>query len=208
MSAVGAAGRSNFGAIRRADRVAEDVMKRLGLLNILAVTLIAGSSSLAYAQEASPGVGVGSGVAPAPPGHRQPTAADVPANDSAAPAAPGTSQTFDTFGPALKALPKLDIQSTCKRAQPLSSGEKSAFQSCIDDEVRAQKELSHKWFKFKAAARSTCTQETRIGGAPSYVELVTCLELDQQAADARIENSKPLGTPSTSPAPKKPKRKT
>ena len=183
-------------------------MKRVGLLNILVAILIAGSSNFALAQGASPGEGAGSGVAPAPPGHRQPTAADVPANDSSAGAPPGTVQAFDTFGPALKALPKLDIKSTCRRAQPLSSGEKSAYQSCIDDEVRAQKELSHKWFKFKAASRSTCTQETQIGGAPSYVELVTCLELDQQAADARIENSKPLGTPSSSPAPKKPKRKT
>jgi len=101
----------------------------------------------------------------------------------------------DGFGPALQALPRLDVKATCRRAQPLSSGMRSAYQSCLDDEVGAQKELSHKWFSFKAAARTTCTQETQIGGAPSFVELVTCLELDQQAAQARVENSKPLDLP-------------
>ena len=31
-----------------------------------------------------------------------------------------------------------------------------------------------------------------IGGAPSFVELLTCIELDQQAAAARRESAKPL----------------
>jgi len=114
----------------------------------------------------------------------------------------GGKEAPDTFGPALSAIPKLDIKATCRRAQPLSIGERSAYQSCYDDEVRAQKELSHKWFTFRAAARKTCADETRIGGAPSYVELITCLELDQQAAQAHIENSKPLNAPgSGKPAP-------
>jgi hypothetical protein len=38
-------------------------------------------------------------------------------------------------------------------------------------------------------------QETQIGGAPSYVELLTCLQLDKQAADAARENSKALNMP-------------
>jgi len=34
--------------------------------------------------------------------------------------------------------------------------------------------------------------ETKIGGAPSYVELLTCLQLDQQGAAASLENKKAL----------------
>jgi hypothetical protein len=151
------------------------------------------SASIAFAQ----------GVPPAPTGHRQPNASEVPANDSVQGLGGSPGQTPDTFGPDLKSLPKLDIKGTCRRAQPLAAGEKNAYQSCIDDEVRAQKELSHKWSKFKAGSRATCTQETRIGGAPSFVELVTCLELAQQAAEAQIANSKPLSAPSTPPKSKR-----
>jgi len=91
--------------------------------------------------------------------------------------------------------PRLNIQGTCKRAQPLSGGEKDAYQSCVNDENDAQKELAKTWSSFRAAAQSTCVQETQIGGAPSYVELLTCLQLDRQAADAARENSKALNMP-------------
>jgi hypothetical protein len=136
------------------------------------------------------------GIPQAPIGHRQPNASDVPGGDSVKGDALGPSDdnASKTYGRALKSLPKFDVKATCRRAQPLS-GEKSAFQSCIDDEVQAQKDLSRSWFSFRAASRATCTQETRIGGAPSFVELLTCLELDKQAIEAANENRKPLAVP-------------
>jgi hypothetical protein len=99
------------------------------------------------------------------------------------------------------AVPKLDIEATCRRAQPLSAGERSAYQSCMNDETEAQKELAKSWSSFKSGAQTTCVQETKIGGAPSYVELLTCLQLDQQAAEASRENQKALKLPSAKPEP-------
>jgi hypothetical protein len=115
---------------------------------------------------------------------------------------------FSLLGASLAsagAVPKLDIQATCRRAQPLSAGEKSAFQSCMNDETDAQKELIKTWSTYKPSAQAICTQETRIGGAPSYVELITCLQLDKQATEAARENQKELKMPSSSPAPASPK---
>jgi hypothetical protein len=100
--------------------------------------------------------------------------------------------------------PKLNIKATCKHAQPLSGGEKDAYQSCVNDENDAQKELIKTWSSFRAASQSTCKQETQIGGAPSYVELLTCLQLDKQAADAARENSKALNMPKAPIGPAKP----
>jgi hypothetical protein len=97
-------------------------------------------------------------------------------------------------------VPTLDIEKTCRRAQPLSAGEKSAYQSCMNDENEARKELIKTWSTFKPGAQTTCVQETKIGGAPSYVELVTCLQLDKQAAEAARENQKELKMPSSKPA--------
>ena len=162
---------------------------------LVAVALVA--PGVAFAQSTLP-----SGIPPAPVGHRQPTARDVPSNDSVK-AAPGPDDlktpqatSGEPFGPALKALPKLDIKATCRRAQPLS-GQQNAYQGCVNDETDAQRELSRTWFDFKPGPRSTCTQETNIGGAPSYVELLTCLQLDKQALEAQIENKKQLNVPQT-----------
>jgi hypothetical protein len=101
--------------------------------------------------------------------------------------------------------PVLDVKATCRRAQPLSGGDVSAYQSCMNDELAAQKELTKKWSTFKSGPQAVCTQSTKNGGAPSYVELITCLELDQQAAQAAIENRKALNVPRPAKAAPRPK---
>ncbi|SDR63110.1 hypothetical protein SAMN05444161_0774 [Rhizobiales bacterium GAS191] len=108
---------------------------------------------------------------------------------------------FDTGAALAGSPPKLDVQATCRRAQPLSGAEKSAYQGCLNDETEAQKELIKTWSSFKAGPQSTCVQETKIGGAPSYVELLTCLQLDKQAAEASRENKKQLQMPASQSAP-------
>jgi len=165
-------------------------MKRSHLAKLCLALALIGSQTAALAQSGR--------IPQAPIGHRQPSAADVPADDSIEGFEGFRTPKVQSFGPALRSLPKLDIKAICRRARPLLADDKGAYQSCLDDEVEAQKELSHKWFAFKPAARAMCTEETQIGGAPSFVELITCLELDRQAAQARIENAKPFGSPVTS----------
>ena len=157
---------------------------------LLAITLV--SPGFAFAQTTLP---LGN-IPQAPVGHRQPSAGDVPSSDTTLPDNLRGGASNEPFGPALKALPKLDIKATCRRAQPLT-GVQSAYQGCINDETDAQRELSRTWFDFKPGPRSTCTQETNIGGSPSYVELLTCLQLDKQAVEAQIENKKQLNVPQT-----------
>jgi hypothetical protein len=85
--------------------------------------------------------------------------------------------------------PMLDVVSTCRRAVPLlGGGDNSPYQGCMRDETEAQRELTKSWGTFKPSAQRICAMETRIGGAPSYVELLTCLQLDQQAQVASREN--------------------
>jgi len=93
--------------------------------------------------------------------------------------------------PAFASLPPtLDIGATCRRAVPLlGDGDNSPYQGCVQDEAEAQRELVKSWATFTPSAQRICAQETRIGGAPSYVELLTCLQLDQQAREAARENN-------------------
>jgi hypothetical protein len=108
---------------------------------------------------------------------------------------------FEATAALASSPPTLDVKATCRRAQPLSGAEKSAYQSCMNDELEAQKELAKTWSTFRPGAQATCLQETKIGNAPSYVELLTCLQLDQQAAEAARENKKALKMPTGKPAP-------
>jgi hypothetical protein len=52
----------------------------------------------------------------------------------------------------------------------------------MKDEQAARVTLAPQWEKFAASDRATCTQNETTGGSPSYVELLTCLQI---ARDAR-----------------------
>jgi hypothetical protein len=107
-----------------------------------------------------------------------------------------TSTSYAALSP-----PKLDVGATCRRAYASIGGQESTYENCLRTEVAAQQELAKKWSTFKAASITTCLAGVKIGGAPSYVELVTCLELAKQAAESAAENRKPLQLPKPRPSP-------
>jgi hypothetical protein len=55
----------------------------------------------------------------------------------------------------------------------------------IEDEARAK--LAADWATYKVADRNLCTQTARLGGIESYVQLLTCLELQQDVVAARAQ---------------------
>jgi hypothetical protein len=79
-------------------------------------------------------------------------------------------------------VPRFNIKATCRQAQPLSGlGDKSVYRGCVDSEVEARKKLAKLWRSFKVSSRMSCVGETPIGGIPSYVDLLSCLQLDKEA---------------------------
>lgn len=81
--------------------------------------------------------------------------------------------------PALAAdrLPRLDIQSTCNAAVPLVQGDRAPKEACMKDETEAQGELEKQWASYPVALRGKCVGEATVGSYPSYVELLTCLQI-------------------------------
>jgi hypothetical protein len=53
--------------------------------------------------------------------------------------------------------------------------------ACRRDEQEAQRKLQREWRQFTRAQRSSCVRLPGLGGDPSYVELLTCLEMAKQA---------------------------
>ncbi|MBZ6076856.1 hypothetical protein [Microvirga puerhi] len=79
--------------------------------------------------------------------------------------------------PALaQQVPRLDIQSTCKAAVALDATDKSPEANCMRDETGARDELAKQWSSFAEPLRKRCIEETSIGGYPSYVEVLTCVQ--------------------------------
>lgn len=75
--------------------------------------------------------------------------------------------------------PSLNVEKTCQSSARAGSGPNDqAANGCLRSEREARDDLGRRWANFSADAKRQCTEETRIGGDfPSYVELLTCLEL-------------------------------
>jgi hypothetical protein len=78
-------------------------------------------------------------------------------------------------------VPRLDIEATCRAAQPLTHEDRRPYENCMRDERGAEADLRRQWSSFSAPSKTRCAQEATIGGTPSYVELLVCLQLANDA---------------------------
>jgi hypothetical protein len=98
--------------------------------------------------------------------------------------------------PALAAnndVPQFDVKPSCtsatkaandlnKAGDNLRPGDRSA-DNCIHDETDAKAKLDGQWTQYPVLERQRCSRLSTLGGLPSYVELLTCLEMAKEAAN-------------------------
>jgi trypsin len=83
------------------------------------------------------------------------------------------------------AVPAFDVKRSCQgtKAAALSLGWSGPsgprVESCINSEEAAREQLQNRWTGFSVAKRVECVGMTNIGGLPSYIEVLSCLELAQ-----------------------------
>jgi hypothetical protein len=129
--------------------------------------------------------GASAQLAPAPTGHRQPKAADVPKETAKeTPRSPedialerALNNICRGCSPIIPvhAVPRYDVARTC--AAISSDG----TDKCRKDEEEARQNLNHQWTQFSERARSDCVQTNEIGGRPTYVQLGICLKTREVA---------------------------
>jgi uncharacterized protein YecT (DUF1311 family) len=77
-------------------------------------------------------------------------------------------------------VPKFDIGRECRldstQAFDLNAGLNETVKRCVADEQQALTQLQTQWSQFRGADKAQCTEEANIGGTPSYVDLLTCLQ--------------------------------
>ncbi len=77
-------------------------------------------------------------------------------------------------------VPDLDVKGSCSDAQKFSSqgdNKGAAFKGCMQDEQNARDQLVKNWGTFKPYDRQSCVEQARTP-SPSYVEVLTCLEMN------------------------------
>jgi hypothetical protein len=74
-------------------------------------------------------------------------------------------------------IPHFNIEATCRAAPRLSGGIQKPFDGCMRDEHTARAELEKLWARYSAQQRTECVSLERIGGSPSYVDVVSCLQM-------------------------------
>jgi hypothetical protein len=74
-------------------------------------------------------------------------------------------------------VPTYNLSPSCRAETATAAGDKN----CMKDEQSARAILVKQWSEFAPTDRSTCARVEEAGGAPSYVELLTCLQTAKAA---------------------------
>jgi hypothetical protein len=76
-------------------------------------------------------------------------------------------------------VPNFDIAHSCKLDIAATAGltVDQSMKNCVRDERQARQQLARQWSKFPTPRRASCTADESIGGTPSYVSLLTCLQM-------------------------------
>ncbi len=78
-------------------------------------------------------------------------------------------------------VPRFDIARGCKLDDAAMAGVSidQPLKRCISDEQQAEQQLGSQWSTFPASSRESCVSLEAVGDVPSYVSLLTCLQLSK-----------------------------
>lgn len=80
-------------------------------------------------------------------------------------------------------VPDLRYEQSCRAAVSAAAMPNRNENACLQDEKAAKKKLQQEWSQFTPTQRAHCVQLSTTGGLPSYVELLTCVEMSKAAAE-------------------------
>jgi hypothetical protein len=94
--------------------------------------------------------------------------------------------------------PEMNIGPSCDAAASGSVVVGRDKEACLVDERAAKDGLTKNWDGYDRAARTQCVGLNRTGGPPSYVELLSCLEVMRDAKVLEKDNPLTRGSPTPS----------
>jgi hypothetical protein len=89
-------------------------------------------------------------------------------------------------------VPKLNIGPSCEAAARGAVVAGRNIEACLGDERQAQEQAAKNWSQYRSEDKQQCVTLVNKGGPPSYVELLSCLEVMK---DARSMQAQDLDAP-------------
>jgi len=83
--------------------------------------------------------------------------------------------------PVADGIPQVNVEQTCRAASSEKLAMNDRYDDCVKSERRVRDQLAKQWTTFDAGSRARCARTATAGHAESYIELLTCLELDRSA---------------------------
>jgi hypothetical protein len=81
--------------------------------------------------------------------------------------------------------PTLEVGPSCEAAAQGSVVLGRDKKACLGDETTAQDTLKQNWSEYAASDKNECVGMVKTGGPPSYVELLSCVEILRDARNIR-----------------------
>src|ERR1039458_10217356 len=93
-------------------------------------------------------------------------------------------------------VPKFDTGPSCRSAGAAAVIATRDTAACERDEINARTTLEKEWSQFTPSDQARCVGLVTLGGGPSYVELLTCLEMANQVKEIpggdQLDSGKPV----------------
>jgi hypothetical protein len=98
-------------------------------------------------------------------------------------------------------VPDLNFEPICRDGEAQKLGVKDDSAICIKDEKAARDQLAQKWDQFDSADRTRCVRMSTTERTASYVEVLTCLEMNHDARKLRQGEDAGIAAPEPAPGP-------
>ena len=93
-------------------------------------------------------------------------------------------------------IPTIDVQKTCRAAASVTSSVASQrdVDICASSEQKAREQMVKDWSQYAAGDKVRCVQAGPKVYLPSYVEWLTCLEMETAVKKMREEQTTPASS--------------
>jgi hypothetical protein len=98
-------------------------------------------------------------------------------------------------------VPNLNFEPICRDGAAQSLGVKDDSAVCMNDEKAARDQLAQKWDEFASADRTRCVRMSTTERTASYIEVLTCLEMNRDAKKLRQGADAGIAAPEPAPGP-------
>ena len=84
-------------------------------------------------------------------------------------------------------VPNFDAGPGCRAGADSGIDIQPNVDGCLASERQARDRLVKQWQEFSSRDKSQCVALTSLGGPPSYIEVLTCLEMERDARAMRLK---------------------